>query len=128
MSSGNLKALAMLAKQRLRNASTSHEKYNTVNDVNRNSYFYKNFISLKRVSGQVEYINLSTTEDYEFIDKVFSILKDNEDVLNPIAILTDKDTYDSLNVVEKEKYILVLADKYLRARNMYFSSKEKEYA
>lgn len=128
MANSNIKQLAMLAKQRLRNASTSIEKYNTVNDVNRSSYFYKNFLSLRKTSGGVEFVTLKSTEDFEFIDKVFKMLREDEDILNPIARLTDNSVYDNLNSCEKEKYILILCDKYQKARNMYFSSKEREFA
>lgn len=126
MSCSNLKALANLAKQRLRNAGISNgEKYNTVNDINKNSYFYKNFVTLKKVSGGVEYVPLNNDEDYAFIDKVFTLLREDEDILNPISKLTDTQKYNTLSSAEKEKYILTLADKYQKAREMYFKDKVK---
>ncbi len=124
MSCSNLKALANLAKQRLKNAGISNgQKYNTVNDINKNSYFYKNFVTLKRVSGGVEYVSLNNDEDYAFIDKVFTLLREDEDILNPFAKLTDTSKYNAMNELEKEKYILILADKYQKAREMFLKDK-----
>lgn len=59
--------------------------------------------------------------DSEMYDQVASIIESNEIVINPIAKLMDEQYYQSLSEDGKNRYILELANKYLKLCREYES-------
>lgn len=121
MSSSELKNLASLAKQRLRNANYTKTIANNYNK--HNSYFIKNISSMKKNSGSCEFVTISDVEDLQFLKKVFSMLNGNEEVYNPIGRLVDKNYYETLNETEKQFYVLRLSERYNSAKIKYEENK-----
>ncbi len=89
-SSGNmLKVLAMRAKNRM---------------INKNGYDAR--------------IKIVSNDDSEFVERVRELLNTQEDVLNPIARLMEDKVLTKLDEKGKEKYLLEVAEKYLKAKDM----------
>ena len=107
----NLKSLANLAKQRLRNKDYSATQISNSINHGSNSYFLKNIATLKKLSANTEFITISNTEDVEFVKKVIDLIQSNID-LNPISKLKDANVYDNLSDIEKQAYILKLSERY----------------
>ena len=61
-------------------------------------------------------------KDEEFKNKVFELLNNNEDVINPIYKLIDKNTFDSMTELEKERTILEISERYVNLKNQYYST------
>lgn len=117
MASNELKNLALIAKQRLKNANYNNKSKITYN--NKNSYFIKNVTAMKKLSGNCEFVTITDVEDLQFLKKVYSMLSNSEEIYNPIGRLIDKDYYNTLNDVEKQIYVLKIADKYTLAKEKY---------
>lgn len=116
----NLKSMASIAKERLkRGMYTNAEKIKAKNAMNVNSYFIKNLSALKKMNCQAEFKTISDEFEPEFVSKVYKILECGYDVYNPIGRLVDTKVYNTLNDIEKQSYILTLADKYNKIKNMY---------
>ncbi len=122
MSSSELKSLALLAKQRLRDSNYQNNQNKNAYS-NRNSYFIKNVSAMKKLSGRCEFVTITDVEDLQFLKKVYSILNSNEDVYNPIGRLVDKDYFDTLNETERQTYVFKIADRYNLAKEKYYASK-----
>ena len=120
MSNNELKNLAFIAKQRLKNANYSDK--NKIN-YNKNSYFIKNISAMKKLTGNAEYITISDVEDAQFLKKVYSILSSSEEIFNPIAQLMDENYFKTLNDIEKQSYVLKITDRYNKAKENYLSGK-----
>ena len=119
MASNELKSLAMIAKQRLRNAS-----YGTKNKYeynNKNNYFVKNVAAMKKLSGKCEFVTITDVEDLHFLKKVYSMLNNNEEIYNPIGRLIDKEYYNTLSKYEQQLYVFQIAEKYANAKEKYYS-------
>lgn len=67
---------------------------------------------------------LSTKEDEKLYLKVKSILSEDEDVINPLGKLVDKNKFFSLSEMDKERYIFNLAEKYRAMKERYKQEKE----
>ena len=120
-----LKMLANLAKQRLLNA-----EYVAVNDKNTvksrraaSSYFITNAKALRRLKAETEYVKITDSIDSGFIKNVVGLLTLDEDIYNPLGVLSDNDYFQSLSDVEKQFYILNLSDKYTSIKSMFDSDK-----
>ena len=119
----NLKSMASLAKERLKRGLYSNaEKAKAKSAMAINSYFVKNFNSIKKLNSKVEFISISNEIDDKFVCKVYDILKSNREIYNPIGLLVDNDVYSKLNDVEKQFYVLNIVDKYNKIKNQYFQS------
>lgn len=119
----NLKSMASLAKERLKRGLYSNaEKAKAKSAMAINSYFVKNFNSIKKLNSKVEFVSISNEIDDKFVCKVYDILKSNREIYNPIGLLVDNDVYSKLNDVEKQFYVLNIVDKYNKIKNQYFHS------
>ncbi len=119
----NLKSMASLAKERLKRGLYSNaEKAKAKSAMAINSYFVKNFNSIKKLNSKVEFVSISNEIDDKFVCKVYDILKSNREIYNPIGLLVDNDVYSKLNDVEKQFYVLNIVDKYNKIKNQYFQS------
>ncbi len=126
MGSNNLKSMASIAKERLkRGAYSNAERIKAKNEMNVNSYFVKNFNALQKLNCKAEFKTISNEIDEQFISKVYSILNSSEDVYNPIGRLVDGNVYASLTDVEKQFYVLTLADKYNKIKEEYYATSQK---
>ena len=65
---------------------------------------------------------IENDKDEEFKNKVFDLLNNNEDVINPIYKLIDKNTFDSMTELEKERTILEISERYVSLKNQYYST------
>lgn len=117
-----LKSLAMLAKQRLKNASYKNDGA-LKNVYKNNNYFIKNVSSMKKLSGNCEFVTISNNEDLQFLKKVYTMLNNSEDIYNPIGRLIDKEYYNSLSPTEKQFYVFTIAEKYNKAKEQFYSQK-----
>ena len=54
------------------------------------------------------------------------MLDEDEDVVNPLAKLIDYKIFNKLNEEEKERYLLVLVNKYKQYKIKYYNEKIKE--
>ncbi len=124
MSKNDLKSLAMLAKQRLKDANYSSVQTNTYKKRASNNYFIKNVSSMKKMSPNCEFVIINNKEDLQFLKKVHSILSSNEDILNPIGKLVDKELFEKLNDTQKQQYVLELSEKYNIAKLEFLNSKK----
>ena len=81
MGNNNLKSMASIAKERLRKGLyTNAEKIKAKNAMNVNSYFIKNFNSMKKLNSQIEFVTISNEIDEQFVNKVYSILNSDIDI------------------------------------------------
>lgn len=64
-------------------------------------------------------------KDSVLYEKVCEIIEE-DDGLNPIGRLLDREYYDTLDRSEKERYVLELANKYRTLRALYFERKKVE--
>lgn len=127
-----LKKRAMLAKQRLKmgywqnllrerddlislNGNTQKAKA-VAEEVRRNKFNRDNLISLNSAQAK---------EDEEFFAKVCKLLEEDEDPTNPIGRLMDKDAYEKMDAMAKQKYVLYLSKKYREMRERYQLEKIK---
>ena len=72
-------------------------------------------------------ITIKVINDYAeqeaFQNRVYELLKKNEDCVNPLQELSDGKMLALMTESQKQKYILDLADKYNQVRNDYYKSK-----
>ena len=81
----------------------------------------------------VEYYQLKTastirgvnTQDEEFYQKVKILLQTYGEVSDAMGRLTDKEYFSTLSYEQKQRYLLELSSKYLRAKERYY--KELKY-
>lgn len=125
MGNNNLKSLANLAKQRLKEGNYSKEMARSIiNKTRASAYFYKNAMALRKKGLKAEFVTIDLSDE-KFERKVFNLLCNNELLCNPIGKLVDKEVYNGLNEYEKQHYILSLCDKYNKVREKYFDLQEK---
>ena len=125
MENNNLKSLASLAKQRLKNGKyTKDVAKEVISKTRASAYFYRNAVALRKKGLKAEFVTIDL-KDEKFEKRVFNLLENNDLLCNPIGKLVDKSYYNTLDEFEKQQYILCLSDKYNEARNKYFELQEK---
>ncbi len=119
-----LKMLANIAKQRLMKGEykESEEKQTFVPKVS--SYFIKNASAMKKITAKIEYVKISGKIDNEFEERVRDLLETDYYSLNPFSKLIDIELYNSLNDIEKQSYMLSLAEKYNDVRQKYMEGEK----
>lgn len=103
--SNTLKLLALKAKKRLSTAGQTISQKQTTACLSQSTYAIV--------------ANLQDIKDDPLYDKVKKVLE-KDDLLNPIAELTDHKIYDKLSQPEKERYIINLSKRYIELKE-YFS-------
>lgn len=125
MRNSNLKNLANMAKQRLREGNYNKEMAKSIiNKTKASAYFYKNAMSIRRKGLKAEFVTIDLSDE-KFEKRVYNLLCNNELLYNPIGKLVDKAYYSTLNEYEKEYYILSLCDKYNRAKDKFYDLQQK---
>lgn len=125
MENNNLKSLANMAKQRLKNGSYTKDMAKTIiNKTRASAYFYKNAMALKKKGLKAEFVTIDL-KDEKFERKVFTLLTNTELLCNPIGKLIDRDYYNTLNDYEQQNYILSLCEKYNKAKDKYYELQQK---
>ena len=118
------KKLANMAKQRLKEGNYSDKKGMKNNFYN--SYYYKNFSSIRKLNAELNFVLITENEDDNFNKKVFDLLSKNEDTLSPIGKLCDYNIYSKLNEYEKQDYILRICEKFTIAKELYYKNLDKK--
>ncbi|MBE5735021.1 MAG: hypothetical protein E7361_01015 [Clostridiales bacterium] len=120
-----LKILANIAKQRLMKGEykETEEKQTFVPKVS--NYFIKNACAMKKLKAKIEYVKIGSRIDDEFERRVIELLDADDYSLNPFAQLIDIDIFNGLSDVEKQSYILTMAEKYNDVRVRYFNKEKR---
>ena len=118
----NLKSLAMLAKQRMRQGNYTKEVIRTAekNKAKASDYFYQNMLSLKKKNYVAEFVKINPNDDQKLVNKIYNLLGSEECTFNPIGRLVDVEYFKLLNDIEKQHYILKLCDKYNKVKEEYY--------
>ncbi|MCI5823509.1 MAG: hypothetical protein MRZ90_01080 [Candidatus Gastranaerophilales bacterium] len=112
-----LKRMALMAKNRLRNKVRENDN-KTLQKGDRFKVLFGEGVDIKS--------KIITKEDAKLYGKVKQMLDENEDVVNPLAKLIDYKIYNKLNDTEKERYLLVLVNKYKQYKIKYYDERIKQ--
>lgn len=112
-----LKRMALMAKNRLRNKVRENDN-KALQKGDRFKVLFGEGVDIKS--------KIITKEDAKLYGKVKQMLDENEDVVNPLAKLIDYKIYNKLNDSEKERYLLVLVNKYKQYKIKYYDERIKE--
>lgn len=112
----NLKRLASLAKQRLKQGNYSATQIKNNIKTKPSEYFYQNALALKKHKIKAEFVTIEQS-DLKFENKVVSVIEAG--TFNPIGKLVDKSYFNTLNEFEKQHYILSLCEKYNAIKEKY---------
>ena len=85
----------------------------------KSNYFIKNASAMKIVRAKIEIVKINSKIDDEFEKKVLTILDNDEYSLNPIPHLIDMEVFSKMSDIEKQSYILTIADRYNDIRIKY---------
>ena len=109
MANNALKLLAQKAKKRLTSAGK------TVNLAAEKNTAYMN---------PSNYAVVANTQDLKEdpLYKKIKKLLEREDVLNPIAELTDKKVFEKLSSIEKERYVIDISKRFIRIKEHLMSN------
>lgn len=99
-----LKLLAQKAKKRLSTAGQTISQKQTSACLSQTTYALV--------------ANLQDIKEDPLYEKVKKLL-DSDDILNPIAELTDHKIYDNLSQVEKERYVIDLSKRYVELKDYF---------
>ena len=112
-----LKKMALMAKNRLRNKVRENDN-KTLQKGDRFKVLFGEGVDIKS--------KIITKEDAKLYGKVKQMLDENEDIVNPLAKLIDYKIFNQLNDSEKERYLLVLVNKYKQYKIKYYDERIKE--
>ena len=112
-----LKRMALMAKNRLRNKVRENDN-KTLQKGDRFKVLFGEGVDIKS--------KIITKEDAKLYGKVKQMLDENEDIVNPLAKLIDYKIFNKLNDSEKERYLLVLVNKYKQYKIKYYDERIKE--
>lgn len=117
-----IKQLALQAKERLKNSNYASKEENLQAKLiqeRKNSLRLLSGLECKKPEITIKIIN-DTVDDENFKNRVYALLNQNQDTINPMASLIDQTAFDTLDEIEQEKYILDLSEKYRKVRESYF--------
>lgn len=117
----NLKSLASLAKQRLKQGNYTRDVIRAAekNKAKASDYFYQNILSMRKKNYVAEFVKINPNDDQKLISKIHGILDSEEYPFNPIGKLVDGEYFKMLNDIEKQHYILKLCEKYNKVKDEY---------
>ena len=114
-----LKMLANLAKKRMMKGEYE-TPIKTPATPKVSSYFLKNAQALKKLTAKIVFVSIDNKIKPDFKDKVYEILQNDYYDLNPIKKLIDFNIYKNLSDIEKQSYILDIAEKYSYLKEQYY--------
>ena len=126
-----IKRRALLAKQRLKMGywQRMQEERDRLNDSTSDSSVIESARCARR--NEFERKNKMalgddfTERDERLYSSVREILDRDEDVMNPIGQLVERDVFDKLDDGNKQRYILELSAKFRELRERYYKEKSK---
>lgn len=126
-----IKRRALLAKQRLKMGywQRMQEERDRLNDSTSDSSVIESARCARR--NEFERKNKMalgddfTERDERLYSRVREILDKDEDVMNPIGQLVERDVFDKLDDGNKQRYILELSAKFRELRERYYKEKSK---
>ncbi len=65
-------------------------------------------------------------EERRVYELAVDILNSDHVVLNPLGLLIERNVYDRLSSIEKERYVLKLSELYIRMTKKYLDSQKKQ--
>ena len=120
-----LKKLAMDAKNRLKHCSYKSKEEN--DNIKRSIAFQNHIRMVMQSECKSPEITIKVINDYAeqeaFANRVYELLKKDEDCINPLKELSDNKLMALMTESERQKYIFDLAEKYNIVRNNYYKSK-----
>ena len=123
--SNQLKMLANIAKKRLMKGEYSDIDQKNMFVPKVSNYFVKNASAMKRLTAKVEYVKIDSAIESSFEAKVNDILNENLYDLNPFNKLIDFDTFNGLSSIEKQSYMLNIAEKYNYLKEKYINKEQQ---
>lgn len=119
-----LRQLAKNAKQRLKNRSGLMAR-GVIDKQGTKDYMYmgrNDNNSLIRGQIVIKTIDKHSVTEEAFYKKVTTMLDNfNEEVINPLGYLADKKYMETLNSLEKQRYIFKLSEKYNKVKEAYMN-------
>ena len=115
MANSALKLLAQKAKKRLSTAGQN------IGDKSNSKTTFA-YLSQGNYAIVAKKQNIEEDPLYEKVKK----LMEKSDVLNPLAELTEKDVFEKLDTLEKERYMIDLSKRYNKLKD-YFMAGNKNY-
>ena len=120
-----LKQLALDAKNRLRNCTYKDQKENQ--SIKRNIAFQNHVRMVMESECKSPEITIKVINDYAekeaFQNRVYKLLSEDEDCINPLSKLCDSKMLSLMTDTEKQKYILDLAERYNIVKEDYYRQK-----
>ena len=120
-----LRQLALDAKNRLKHCTYKNKEENQ--SIKRSLAFQNHVRMVMESECRTPEITIKVINDYveqeAFQNKVYELLKKDEDCINPLKELSDSKLLAIMTEHEKQKYILDLSERYISARNDYYKSK-----
>ena len=120
-----LKKLALDAKNRLKHCSYKNKEENQ--NIKRNIAFQNHIRMVMESECKSPEITIKVINDYAeqeaFQNRVYELLKQNEDCINPLKELSDSKLIALMSESEKQKYIFDLSERYNKVRDNYYKTK-----
>ena len=120
-----LRQLALDAKNRLKHCTYKNKEENQ--NIRRNLAFQNHVRMVMESECRTPEITIKVINDYAeqeaFQNRVYELLKKDEDCINPLKELSDSKLLAIMTEREKQKYILDLSERYTEVRNDYYKSK-----
>ena len=121
-----LKQLALDAKNRMKNCTYKNKEENM--NIKRNIAFQNHIRMVMETECKKPEITIKVINDYAekeaFQNRVYELLKNNEDCINPLKELSDNKLIALMTEAEKQKYIFDLSERYNKVRDDYYKSKQ----
>ena len=120
-----LRQLALDAKNRLKHCTYKNKEENQ--SIKRSLAFQNHVRMVMESECRTPEITIKVINDYAeqeaFQNKVYELLKKDEDCINPLKELSDSKLLALMTERERQKYILDLSERYTSVRNNYYKSK-----
>ena len=120
-----LKKLAQDAKNRLKTCTYKNKEENQ--NIKRSIAFENHVRMVMESECKSPEITIKVINDYaereEFENRVYKLLDSNADCISPLKELADSSRLALMTDIEKQKYILDLAERYNTVREDYYKQK-----
>ena len=127
---GELKKRALLAKQRMRMGywqAMTEERTKKLEELGTGyasvQLVKEMQLAQVRRDGQLALGSNQAIADEILYKKVCALLDEDEDIVNPLGKLVDRETYDKLDEGNRQKYILDLSKKFCEMKARYYKER-----